>query len=201
MSDELKIAAAEVTNAHKAMMEVERKAAAASHERDALRTEIEALDAAVDSAEHEHAAALAAVQLGERENADETSIKLVEARDAAKARADLEMRLRVAESVVASIEARQREAVTRYTTAAEAAQAVRIAAAEARAQQAMEAARDGVAELRNRVAEAQAAKRVLETVGGRWALGAIEIHEHSFNPDPAAVELIAASLRRELEAA
>lgn len=198
MSSELKTTTAEVADALRVTTEVAREVVEASRERDTLRAEIEGLDAAVESAEQALADALAAVQLGERENADDASIKLAEARDAAKARPDLALRLRVAESVVVNLEARQRDAAARHAAAVEAAKAARIAVAEAKAQQAMDAARDGVAELRNRIAEAQAARRVLEGVGGRWMLGSIDIHEHSFTPDPAAVGLMVASLSREI---
>lgn len=198
MIEELKTTTAEVADALRVTTEVAREVVEASRERDTLRAEIEGLDAAVESAEQALADALAAVQLGERENADDASIKLAEARDAAKARPDLALRLRVAESVVVNLEARQRDAAARHAAAVEAAKAARIAVAEAKAQQAMDAARDGVGELRNRIAEAQAARRVLEGVGGRWMLGSIDIHEHSFTPDPAAVGLMVASLSREI---
>jgi hypothetical protein len=65
----------------------------------------------------------------------------------------------------------------------------------------MASTRDSIADLRNSICTAQAARRVLEGVGGRWTLGWIDINEFTFNTDPAAVALIADSLRREIEAA
>lgn len=199
----LKTTAADVAAALKAVTEIERKAADAARERDALRAEIEGLDAAVEAAEHQHAAALAAIRLGERENADETSIKLNEAREAATARPDLAMRLRVAESVVASLEARHADASARYTAAVEAANAARVTALEERAREALEAARESVATVATRRAELQAARRALEGAGGRWSLGIFDpVTELSLvRPDSAAVALLADSLRRELETA
>lgn len=203
MNDKLKTTAAEVAHALKAVTEVERKAADASRERDALRAEIEGLDAAVEAAEQDHAAALAAIQLGEGESADDTSIKLMAARDAAKARPELAMRLRVAESVVTSLEARHRDAVARYTAATEAAKAARVAELEARAREAYQAAKDSVVIVSTRMAELLAVARALEANGGRWSLGTFDpvLALSTAHPDKAAVELMAASLSRELEAA
>lgn len=200
--NELKNTAAAAADALNAVVEIERKAADASRERDALRADIEGLDAAVEAAEQDHAAALAAIQLGERDNADETSIKLAEARDAAKARPELVMRLRVAESVVASLEARHRDAVARYTAATEAAKAARVAELEARAREAHQAARDAVVVVATRMAELLAVARALEANGGRWSLGTFDpvLALSTAHPDKAAVELMVASLSSELEA-
>ncbi|MCU0809941.1 MAG: hypothetical protein MUE59_02685 [Thiobacillaceae bacterium] len=200
---ELKTAAAAVADTLNTVAEIERKAADAVRERDTLRAELEALDAAVDAAEQEHAEALAAVQLGERENADDTSIRLAVARDAAKARPDLAMRSRVSESVVASLEGRHREAVAKYTTAIESVKAARIKLLEGKAQQAMEAARESVSTVATRMAEVHAVVRALEAAGGHWMGGSFDpvTALSTARPDAAAIELMASALSRELQAA
>lgn len=203
MIEELKNTTAEVADALKAVTEIERKIAGAARERDAMRAEIEGLDAAVDTAEHEHATALAAIQLGERENADETSIALNEARDAAKARPDLAMKLRTAEAVVSNLEGRHGDAVAHYTAAVEAAKAARVNLLEVRAREAHQAAADSIITVATRMAELEAVFRALQANGGRWSLGTFDpVTALSIaKPDAAAVELMAARLTRELEAA
>lgn len=201
MIEELKTTAVALAAVESECAALAQRVAEATARRDTLTAEIEGLDTAAEAAETAHTEALAAVELGDTADTAATAAELAKARAALRDKPELIQQRRTADAVIDNLSRRQLEAQNRHKTLLDQQQAERIAAAEAKAQAAMGAVRDGIADVRSRIAEAQAARRVLEGVGGRWMLGWVDIHESTFNPDPAAVALIADGLRRELEVA
>lgn len=172
----------------------------ATARRDALSAEIDGLDAAVDGAEIAHAVALAGVELGEAADTVATAAALDEANKAALRKPELIQQRRTADAVIDGLTRRYAEAHASYVAAVEQHKAEQVERVTDRCQQAMDAAIEAVAELRNRVAEAQAARRVLDGLdaGNRWTFGWINIDAHTFSTDHAAVELMAAALHNEI---
>ncbi|MEW6119380.1 MAG: hypothetical protein AB1593_04745 [Pseudomonadota bacterium] len=175
----------------------------ATARRDGLLAEVHGIDAAIEGAEIAHAAALAAVELGEADNTADTAAALDIARAALSRKSEVIQQRRTADALIDGLTRRHEEAHHRYVALVEQHRAAQTEVIVDRCQQAMDAAHDAVAELRNRIAEAQAARRVLEGLdaGHRWTFGSLDINTHTFNTDPSAVSIIADSLRRELEAA
>lgn len=179
---------------------IQQKLAEATTRRDSLLAEVQGIDAAIEGAELAHAAALAAVELGEAGSTKATAAALNAARESASRKPELIQRRRTADAVIDGLTRRHAEAHGRYVALIEQHKAAQVAYMEGKASQAMDAARDAIAQVTNAVAEAAAVRRVLESVGGRWSLGSINIGEHHamFNPSHAAVELMAAALYSEI---
>lgn len=175
----------------------------ATARRAGLLTEVQNLDATVEAAETAHAVALAAVELGEPDNTAGTAAALRDAHASASRKADLTQQRRTADAVIDGLTRRHTEAHGRYVALIERRRVEQTEHVVDRCRQAMDAAHEAVAELRNRIAEAQAARRVLDELdaGHRWTFGSININDFTLNTDQAAVSLITDSLRRELEAA
>lgn len=191
------------TQLHEAEAEfraIQQRVAEATVRRDTLMAELDAIDAAIEGAELAHASALAAVELGETDNTAATGAALRDAHASQSRKPDLTQQRRTADAVIDGLTRRHQEAHHRHVALIEQHKAAQIAFVEQRAQQAMDEAREALAAVSGKVAEAAAVRRVLESVGGRWNLGSIEISQHSpmFNPSHAAVELMAAALYSEI---
>lgn len=182
---------------------IAKKISEASSRRDSLLAEVQGIDAAIEGAELAHASALAAVELGEADNTEATAEALDAARAALSRKSELIQQRRTADALIEGLTRRYEEAHGRYVALIEQHRAAQIAYVENKAWLAMDDIRDALAEVASAVAEATAVRRVLESIGGHWNLGGFELNEYHqiFNPDHAAVELMVASLRRELEAA
>lgn len=196
----LKTLAAELHEAGVITRTITRRLTEATTRRDTLMAEVQGIDAAIEGAELAHASALAAVELGEADSTTDTAAALNAARESASRKPELIQQRRTADAVIDGLTRRHAEAHGRYVTLIEQHKAAQVAFMEDRAQQAMDSARDAIAQVTNAVAEAAAVRRVLESVGGRWSLGSINIGEHHamFNPSHAAVELMAAALFSEI---
>ncbi|MBU1223092.1 MAG: hypothetical protein KKA22_12955 [Gammaproteobacteria bacterium] len=179
---------------------IQQRLADATTRRDGLLAEVQGIDTAIDGAELAHAAALAAVELGEADSTKDTAAALDAARAAESRKPELIQQRRTADAVIDGLTRRHAEAHGRYVALNEQHRAAQVTYMEDRAQQAMDSARDAIAQVANAVAEAAAVRRVLESIGGRWNLGSIEIGQYSpiFNPSHAAVELMAAALHNEI---
>lgn len=179
---------------------VQQKIAEATARRDGLLAEVQGIDAAIEGAELAHAAALAAVELGEADSTTDTAAALDAARESVSRKPELIQQRRTADAVIDGLTRRHEDAHGRFVALIEQQQAAQVAHVEAKAQQAMDNARDAIAQVANAVAEAAAVRRVLESIGGRWNLGSIEVGQYSpiFNPSHAAVELMAAALYSEI---
>lgn len=179
---------------------IQKRLADATPRRDSLLAEVQGIDAAIEGAELAHASALAAVELGEADNTEATADALSHAHASALRKPDLIQQRRTADAVIDGLTSRHAEAHGRYVALIEQHQAAQVAYMEDRAQQTMDEARDALAAVANKVAEAAAVRRVLESIGGRWSLGSIEINQYSpiLNPDRNAVELMAAALYSEI---
>ncbi|MCL4316156.1 MAG: hypothetical protein M1527_04780 [Gammaproteobacteria bacterium] len=200
---DLKIITASLIEAEVITRTISQKLAEATARRDGLLAEVQGIDAAIEGAELAHASALAAVELGDADNTATTAAALDDARESASRKPELIQQRRTADAVMDGLTRRHADAHGRYVALLEQHKAEQTEVILERCRQAMDAARAGVAELRNRIAEAQAARRVLEGLdaGHRWTFGMLDITEFTFNTDTAAVSLIADSLRRELQAA
>lgn len=174
----------------------------ATSRRDGLLAEVQGIDAAIEGAELAHASALAAVELGEADSTKVTAAALDAAHESASRKPELIQQRRIADAVIDGLTRRHTEAHGRHAALIDQHRAAQVAFMEDRAQQAMDSARDALAQVANAVAEAAAVRRVLESVGGRWNLGSIEIGQYSpvFQPDQNAVTLMAAALSNELNA-
>jgi chromosome segregation ATPase len=179
---------------------VQQKIAEATTRRDSLLAEVQGIDAAIEGAELAHAAALAAVELNEADNTKATAAALDAARESASRKPELIQQRRTADAVIDGLTRRHADAHGHYVALIEQHKAAQIAFMEAKATQAMDAARDAIAQVTNAIAEAAATRRTLESIGGRWSLGSIEItpHHAMFNPSHAAVDLMAAALYSEI---
>lgn len=179
---------------------IQQRLAEATTRRDSLLAEVQGIDAAIEGAELAHAAALAAVELGEADSTKATAAALDAARVSASRKPELIQQRRTADALIDGLTRRHADAHGRYVALIEQHKAAQVAFMEGKASQAMDAARDAIAQVTNAVAEAAAVRRVLESVGGRWSLGSINIGEHHamFNPSHAAVELMAAALYSEI---
>lgn len=180
----------------------QQRLAEATTRRDALLAEIRDIDVAIEAAENAYAGELAAVELGEKADTDAAAAVLDAARESASRKPELVQRHRVAAAVVENLNRQHAAAHDRYVALTEQHKAAQVAYMESRARQVMDEARDAIAALSNKAAEAAAVRRVLELVGGRWNLGSLEISQYSpiFNPDRNAVELLVAALHREIAA-
>ncbi len=198
--NELKPIAAALEAVKAEVAGITKKLADATSRRDGLLAEVQGIDAAIEGAELAHAAALAAVELGEADSTKATAAALDAARAAASGKPELIQQRRTADAVIEGLTRRHAEAHSRFVAMNEQHRAAQVAFMEDRAQQAMDSARDALAQVANAVAEAAAVRRVLESVGGRWNLGSIEIGQYSpiFNPSHAAVELMVAALYSEI---
>lgn len=179
---------------------IQQRLAEATTRRDGLLAEVQGIDAAIEGAELAHAAALAAVELNEADNTVATAAALDAARESASGKPELIQQRRTADAVIDGLTRRYADAHGRYIALTEQHRAAQVAYMEDLAQQAMDSARDAIAQVANAVAEAAAVRRVLESIGGRWTFGSIDIGEHHpiFNPGHAAVELMAAALHSEI---
>lgn len=198
--ENLKIISVEMTATKEKLIATERRLRDATTRRDGLLAEVQGIDAAIDGAELAHAVALAGVELGESDNSRDTAVALDTARESASRKPELIQQRRVADAVIDGLTRQHEEAHSRYVVLAELHRAAQVAYIEAQAQKAMDATREAITQVTNAVAEAAAVRRVLESIGGRWSLGNIEVNNYSpmFNPDRAAVELMAAALFSEI---
>lgn len=197
---ELKSISAALDAAKAEVGTIQKKLAEATARRDGLLAEVQGIDAAIEGAELAHAIALAGVELNEPADAKATAAALDAARESASRKPELIQQRRIADAVIDGLTRRHKEAHGRYIAMNEQHRAAQVAYVETKAQQAMDSARDALAQVANAVAEAAAVRRVLESIGGRWNLGSIEIGQYSpiFNPSHAAVELMAAALHNEI---
>lgn len=196
----LKTTSADLNAAKAEVSTIQKRLAEATSRRDGLLAEVQGIDAAIEGAELAHAAALAAVELGEADGTKGTAAALDAARVSASSKPELIQQRRTADAVIDGLTRRHEDAHGQYVALLDQHQAAQVAYVETKAQQAMDSARDAIAQVANAVAEAAAVRRVLESIGGRWNLGSIEINQYSpiFNPDRNAVELMAASLYSEI---
>lgn len=196
----LKTISADLTAVKAEVGTIQQKLAEAAARRDGLLAEVQGIDAAIEGAELAHAAALAAVELGEADNTTDTAAALDAVRESASSKPELVQQRRTADAVIEGLTRRYEEAHGRYIALNEQHRAAQVAYMEDRAREAMDEAREAISHVANKVAEAAAVRRVLESVGGRWNLGSIELGPYSpiFNPDKNAVELMAAALHNEI---
>lgn len=196
----LKTLAAELHEAGVITRTITQRLTEATTRRDSLLAEVQGIDAAIEGAELAHASALAAIELGEADSTKATAAALDAARESASRKTELIQQRRIADALIDGLTRRHADAHARYVALIEQHKAAQVAYMEGKASQAMDAARDAIAQVTNAVAEAAAVRRVLESVGGRWSLGSIGIGEHHamFNPSHAAVELMAAALYSEI---
>lgn len=201
--NELKTLAGKLAGIKIETAELERQLRNATQRRDSLLAEIQAIDAGIEASEIADAAAQAAVILGEPDNTRETAEALKVAREAAFRKPELIQQRRIADAVIDGLTCRHEEAHSRYVALTEQHRRAQIEFVEARANQAMESARDALGHVANVVAEAEAIRRVLESLGGQWTFGSIEITQYSpiLNPAHDAVELMAAGLLNEIKGA
>lgn len=201
--NELKTLAGKLAGIKIETAEIERQLRNATQRRDSLLAEIQAIDAGIEAAEIADAAAQAAVILGEPDNTRETAEALKVAREAAFRKPELIQQRRIADAVIDGLARRHEEAHSRYVALTEQHRRAQIEFVEVRADRAMASARDAIGHVANAVAEAAAIRRVLESLGGRWSFGSIDINQYSpiFNPAHDAVELMAAGLMNEIKGA
>lgn len=204
MNDELKIAITAADEAHKAMVEAASMHREAAETRDELQQQLDSLAAGLESAESAHAEAVAGAELGEDADPAATAAALAQARRALDdAGPDLRHRLRVADVLVSKLQTRYLSANALHAQAVADLNAARIAVLEAKAKQAIDGAGDAVAALIGRIAEVQAARRVLEAHGGKWIHGAFDPLATLSNTrlDHNVVELMIDGLQAEIGAA
>lgn len=201
---DLKTAIANEAEARAHMLAVNEKLVEATRARDATAADLAALQSNLEAAAQKHAEAVAAVELGDADvDTDITAAELAKARAALADEADLLQKLRTQTAIVDALEARYLASHVPLNEAVADMKAARIAVLEARAREAHQAAKDSVVAVTTRMAELLAAARALEANGGRWSLGTFDpvLALSAAQPDAAAVELMAASLARELDAA
>lgn len=196
----LKTTSADLNAAKAEVSTIQKKLAEATTRRDSLMAEVQGIDATIEGAELAHASALAAVILGEADNTDATAAALDMARADLSRKPELIQQRRTADAVIDGLTRHHADAHGRYVALVEQHKAEQTERVVDRCQQAMDAAHEAVAELRNRIAEAQAARRVLDGLGAgnRWAFGGIDITPYTFNIDPAAVALMTAAIHNEI---
>lgn len=133
---------------------IQQKLAEATIRRDSLLAEVQGIDAAIEGAELAHAAALAAVELGEADKTTGTAAALDAARAALSRKPELIQQRRTADAVIDGLTRRHEDAHGRYVALIDQHRAAQVAYMETKAQQAMDSARDALAQVANAVAEA-----------------------------------------------
>ncbi|MCA1977632.1 MAG: hypothetical protein LDL19_00190 [Thiobacillus sp.] len=201
--DNLKTISANLKAVKGELKAIEKKIAEATTRRDGLLAEVQGIDAAIEGAELAHAAALAAVELGEPDNTAATAAALDISRAALSRKPELTQQRRMADAMIEGLTKRHLEAHGRYVALIEQHKAEQIDVVLEHCKQTMNAARESFAEFRNRITEAQAARFVLEDMGAgsRWDFGHIDINQFTIAPDQTAFTLFIGNIRRELEAA
>lgn len=201
MTNTLKTLTAALATAHAELQKRQQAISEATRKRDALAAELAGLDAAVEGAEIDHAATLAAIELGEKADTKATAAALEEARRAQAKAPELRQQHRVLDALVAGLERRYLEAHAKAEEANAQHRAALVAELEHRAAATLEDARALVDSLAGRGAELAALRGLLAELRQPWEHGGIVITESLLNPAAVAVEAVKQSIRSELTTA